>query len=109
MRLSNFTEKTMRELMDQYADVDGGFYRTRIPIKNIFPTFPVSRSQAKRLTHRFDSFQEVELDFAGVSGIGQGFAHELFVVFKTQHPDVLLLPFNTNDVVQRMILHVTAG
>lgn len=106
MKLSNHTNKTTKEIMDQYADVDGGFTRTIIPIKNIFPYYPVSRSQAKRLTHRFDSFREVQLDFKGVPEIGQGFAHELFIVFHKQHPEVQLIPFNTNSTVQRMINHV---
>lgn len=108
MILANSSNKTTREIMDQFADVDGGFTRTRIPIKNIFPTYPVSRSQAKRLTHRFESFEEIEMDFKGVPEIGQGFAHELFVVFQNQHPDIKLIPFNANIDVQRMINHVLA-
>lgn len=106
MKLSNFSKKTSKEIFDQYANVSGGFVRTSIPIKNIYPTYPVSRSQAKRLTHRFDSFKEVELDFNGVPEIGQGFAHELFVVFHKQHPEVQLIPFNANADIQRMIHHV---
>lgn len=106
MRLSNFSNKTTKEIMDKYADIDGGFTRTRIPLKNIYPTYPVSRSQAKRLSHRFDSFLEVELDFNGVPEIGQGFAHELFVVYAKKHPQVLLMPFNASIAVQRMIHHV---
>ena len=49
--------------------------RMRIPMKNVDEIFLVSRSQAKRLCHRFDNFEEVELDFDGVEEIGQGFAH----------------------------------
>ena len=106
MILSNDSKKTTREIMDQFADVDGGFTKTRIPLKNIYPAYPVSRSQAKRLTHRFESFQEIELDFKDIPEIGQGFAHELFVVFQNQHKEVRLTPFNTNPDVQRMINHV---
>ena len=106
MILSNNSKKTTREIMDQFADVDGGFTRTRIPLKNIYSTYPVSRSQAKRLTQRFESFQEIELDFKGIPEIGQGFAHELFVVFQNRHKEVKLTPFNANLDVQRMINHV---
>ncbi|MBQ9155178.1 MAG: DUF4325 domain-containing protein [Eubacterium sp.] len=106
MKLSNDSNKTNKEIMDQYADVDGGFTKTRIPLKNIYSTYPVSRSQAKRLTHRFESFQEIELDFTGIPELGQGFAHELFVVFQNQHKEIKLTPFNTNLSVQRMINHV---
>ena len=107
MKLANDSNKSIENIMNQYADVDGGFTRTRIPLKNIYPTYPVSRSQAKRLTHRFESFQEIELDFDGISEVGQGFAHELFVVFQNQHKNIKLIHFNANISVQRMINHVT--
>ena len=109
MKLSNFSNKTAKEIFDRYADIDGGFKRTIIPIKNVFPVYPVARSQAKRLANRLESFEEVLLDFNGVSEIGQGFAHELFVVFQKKHPEIKLLPINTNEDVQRMIWHVTRG
>ena len=92
-----------------FTDSDGGFVRTRIPVKNIYETYPVSRSQAKRLCHRFEDFQEVELDFEGISEIGQGFAHEIFVVFQNEHPQTKLIALNTSEDVKRMIHHVTAG
>ena len=107
MRLYNHSNKVLADIMNEYADVDGGFTKTRIPIKNIFPDFPVSRSQAKRLTNRFDSFHEVELDFEGIDEIGQGFAHEIFSVYTRTHPEVQIIPFNTSLQVQRMIYHVT--
>ena len=34
----------------------------------------VTRSQAKRVAQRFECFKRVELDFVGVSDIGQAFA-----------------------------------
>lgn len=106
IRISNFSQKTSSEIMDQYADIDGGFIRTSIPLKNIYERYPVSRSQAKRLTLRFESFREIVLDFANIPLVGQGFAHELFVNFKKKHPDVVLIPINTNEDVSRMITHV---
>ncbi|MBQ8988007.1 MAG: STAS-like domain-containing protein, partial [Lachnospiraceae bacterium] len=53
-----------------------------------------------------DKFTEVELDFSGVEKIGQGFAHELFVVYQNEHPTIRLLPINQNETVARMIQHV---
>lgn len=106
MELSNFSNKILREVFDMFADADGGFSRTHIPIKNIYELYPVSRSQAKRLCHRFDKFKEVELDFRGITEIGQGFAHELFVVFQNAHPDVKLIPVNMTEEVEKMINHV---
>jgi sugar-specific transcriptional regulator TrmB len=107
MELSNFSNKVLKEVFDMFSDADGGFTKTRIPIKNIYETYPVSRSQAKRLCHRFEKFQEVELDFDGISEIGQGFAHEIFVVFHNNHKEVRLLPVNASDEVTKMINHVT--
>lgn len=106
MRLSNYTKKTAKEVFDKYADIDGGFTKTRIPLKNIYETYPVSRSQAKRLCHRFESFEEIVLDFEGVDEMGQGFAHELFIKFGRLHPEIILTLVNTNRDVERMIHHV---
>lgn len=108
MKLSNFSHKVLKDVFDEYADVDGGFTKTRIPLKNIYETYPVSRSQAKRLSRRLENFKEVELDFTDIDDIGQGFAHELFVVFLTAHPGVTIIPINANPTVQKMIVHVTS-
>ena len=89
-----------------FADVDGGFTKTHIPVKNIFAEFPVSRSQAKRLCNRFEEFEIVELDFEGISEIGQGFAHKIFVFFQNTHENVSIIPINTSEDVMRMINHV---
>ena len=106
MKLSNFSKKVLKEVFDMFSDEDGGFIRTNIPVKNIFETYPVSRSQAKRLCHRFEKFEEIQLDFEGIEEIGQGFAHEIFTVFQNQHPEVSLIPLNMSSDVEKMIRHV---
>jgi Mn-dependent DtxR family transcriptional regulator len=106
MSLSNFTQKTPQEVFDLYANVDGGFTKTRIPVKNMFDTSPVSRSQAKRVCNRLENFEEVIIDFDGISWMGQGFAHQLFVVFANEHPDIRLLPVNMNEDITKMYNHV---
>lgn len=106
LKLSNFSTKSIAKIMDRFSSVDNGFYKTNIPIKNIFDDYPVSRSQAKRLVRRFESFKEVVLDFEGVDDAGQGFMHELFVVYGKSHPGVKLVPVNANKNVKRMINHV---
>ena len=109
MRLSNNSKKNLREVFDMFADDDGGFTKTCIPIKNFFETYPVSRSQAKRLSNRFENFQEIELDFEGVDEIGQAFAHELFVVFQRNHENIKLTPTHYSKEIERMIIHVKSG
>lgn len=107
MSLSNFSNKNPQEIFDLYANTDGGFVKTKIPMKNIFDTSPVSRSQAKRVCNRLEKFKEVIIDFTGVQWMGQGFAHQLFVVFAKEHPDIQLMPINMNEDVTKMYHHVT--
>ncbi|MBQ8393787.1 MAG: DUF4325 domain-containing protein [Clostridia bacterium] len=106
MSISNFSKKTAREIFDMYSNTEGSFTTTRIPLKNIFDTAPVSRSQAKRICNRLDKFEDVIIDFENISWMGQGFAHQLFVVFKRAHPDINLIPENMNESVVNMYNHV---
>ena len=99
-------------IFNEYADPDKqpGFYKTRIPVKlmEYEGELLLSRSQAKRLITRFDTFLEVILDFQGVTEIGQAFADEVFRVFRNAHPNVHLEPINCSPTVQRMIAYISA-
>ena len=106
MSLTNFTNKKPQEVFDLYADVAGGFEKTKIPMKNIFDTSPVSRSQAKRVCNRLEKFSEVILDFEDLQWMGQGFAHQIFVVFAREHPEINLIPINMNEDITKMYQHV---
>lgn len=106
MSLSNFTKRQAKEVFDSFSNTEGSFATTRIPLNSIFDSAPVSRSQAKRLCFRLDCFEEVILDFDGISWIGQGFAHQIFVVYQNAHPAVKLVPINMNDGVASMYRHV---
>ena len=106
MSLSNYSNKRAMDIFNSFSSVEGGFSRTSIPLRNIYDTPPVARSQAKRLAYRLDDFEEVVLDFEDIEAIGQGFAHELFKVFASEHPQTALIPINANENVQKMIKHV---
>lgn len=106
MVLSNHSHKTAKEIFDDYTNMDGGFVKTKIPLKNVFDASPVSRSQAKRICNRLDKFKEIILDFNEIEWMGQGFAHQLFMVFANAHPDIILTPINMNDDVKKMFNHV---
>lgn len=106
MCLRNDSKKSCKEIFDQYSNVDGGFWKTKLPLKNFFSSSPVSRSQAKRLCNRLEQFEEVELDFEGLDWMGQGFAHQLFVVFSREFPQVKLLPIHMSESVEKMYKHV---
>lgn len=110
MTLENETEREAGKVFDLYADVDDGFVRTRIPVKEACITGePVARSQARRICHRLETFREVILDFSNVTMMGQGFADELFRVYAVAHPEVMLRPVNMLPQVERMIRHVGRG
>jgi len=38
--------------------------------------------------------------------MGQGFAHQIFVVFQNAHPEISVVPQNMNDSVESMYNHV---
>lgn len=107
IELSNTSNKKAADIFNQYAQVDGGFQVTRIPLRNMFDSAPVSRSQAKRVCMRLEKFEEVIFDFDGLDWMGQGFAHQIFIVFQNEHPDITLKPVNMSKSVEQMYLHVT--
>ena len=100
------TEHTIIEKNNPIFVSEDNIYETRIPLKQYFEINPVSRSQAKRLYSRLEQFKEVTLDFTGLDWIGQGFAHQLFVVFQNEHPEIHLIPTGMTEDVKRMIRHV---
>lgn len=108
MELNTNTSRTVQEVFDGYATVDGGFSSTRVPLKlAVYGNERlVSRSQAKRVLTRFERFREVFLDFEGISSIGQAFADEVFRVFRSQYPGVKLIAIHAGEEVQDMIHHV---
>ncbi len=106
MRLAHDSPTNLTTIFDEFADPEEfTFDRTVIPLR--LAQFEgqklLSRSQAKRIAHRFERFKQVELDFAGIDNIGQAFADELFRVFVKSHPSIRLVPVNTAPAVDRMI------
>jgi hypothetical protein len=104
---------TMQELFSRYTKEPDhyGFTKTIVPVRLLEhgqerPVF-VSRSQAKRLLVRFERFEKIELDFSGIDEIGQGFADEVFRVFRIQHPNSQIIAINCNQCIEKMINHVT--
>lgn len=112
MRLANDSPRVLREVFDAYTDPEEyTFDKTVVPLRlaQYEGETLVSRSQAKRVSRRFERFKRVELDFAGVSEIGQAFADELFRVFANAHPHIRITPLNTEPPVARMIMRAVAA
>jgi anti-sigma regulatory factor (Ser/Thr protein kinase) len=111
MKLNNRSPRIMRDVFDQFAAPEEfTFAKTVVPVRLAQHEGEklMSRSQAKRLTMRFERFQTVVLDFAGVEEIGQGFADEVFRVFQQAHPETLMVPTNMVEHVWRMVSRVQA-
>lgn len=112
MRLANDSTRELQSVFDAHTDLEEfSFDRTVVPLHLAQHEGEklVSRSQAKRVSHRFERFKRVELDFAGVSEIGQGFADELFRVFASAHPQILITYGNAVPAVDRMIQRAVAA
>ena len=112
MRLANDSPRTMKAVFDDFADpAEFTFDKTVVPLRLAQHEGEklVSRSQAKRVAHRFEKFKQVVLDFEGVTQIGQAFADELFRVFALEHPQVRLTPVNASPEVGQMISRVLSN
>ncbi|MBQ6886514.1 MAG: DUF4325 domain-containing protein [Lachnospiraceae bacterium] len=110
MSLENETERRIGEVFDMYTNIEEGFIKTHIPVKEAcINGEPVARSQARRICNRLEEFKEVIFDFSNVEFIGQGFADEVFRVYAVAHPQVVLCPMHMVPEVERMIRHVGRG
>ncbi len=112
MKIANDSERTSREIFHKFAAPDEfNFDRTVVPVRlaQYEGEKLVSRSQAKRLTMRFERFKTVILDFTGIESIGQAFADEVFRVFAAAHPQIELIPMHMAPAVQEMVNRALAG
>lgn len=112
MRLTNDSARALQEVFDQFAAPEEyTFAKTIVPVRLAQHEGEklVSRSQAKRLTMRFERFQTVVLDFTGVEEIGQAFADEVFRVFQQTHPATRLAPINMPAAVENMVKRAIAA
>ena len=107
MKLDNQTKRKLGEVFDMFAPIDEGFVKTRIPIKEVCTGGqPMARSQARKILWRLEQFEQAEFDFSEIDFMGQGFADEVFRVFKAHHPEVEIIPINACPRVLGMIKHV---
>ncbi|SDY47091.1 protein of unknown function [Allochromatium warmingii] len=112
MGLTHDNPCTIKSVFDQFtAPEEYSFAKTMVPVRlaQYEGESLVSRSQAKRLTMRFEKFQTVVLDFDGVAEIGQAFADEVFRVFQQTHPQTTLVAVNPTPAVDDMIQRARSG
>lgn len=113
MELTKDDTGSIDDIFRQYSDgTTFAFNKTVVSVvhlidrRNTTDMTLVSRSQARRLLHRFDRFSSVVLDFAEIESIGQGFADEIFRVYRREHPEVEISFIRANSSIRRMIEHV---
>jgi anti-sigma regulatory factor (Ser/Thr protein kinase) len=87
-------------------EYDFQFEKTRVLVKLLRRDY-VSRSEAKRLLHNLDKFSEIELNMRDVVSVGQGFADEIFRVFASTHPEIIIRTLNAGKAIDAMIRHVS--
>ncbi|HVA99675.1 MAG TPA: DUF4325 domain-containing protein [Acidimicrobiales bacterium] len=102
------TRITPREVFQAFAPLESGFNRSTLRVALFEKGDFVSRSEAKRMGAQLEMFDEVEIDFAGVEQLGQGFVDELFRVWQRQHPGTRLVPVNANRAINALI-QMSAG
>ena len=103
------TERTTKEIFNEYTSGDFIFNKTKITIhlaKDYLGHDFVSRSLAKRILMNVEKFKIIVLDFENIDNIGQGFADEVFRVFKNKNPDITIVPVNMNEEIEFMINRV---
>lgn len=102
-RLAVPTQRSLQALFERFT-TDFVFDRSRTVVRLFEHGVRfVSRSEAKRLSEGLERFREVELDFHGVDGVGQGFVDELLRVWARAHPATRLLPVRMNAAVEFMV------
>jgi len=97
------TRKTLRDA--EHANPDDGFFRVTLPLRlmTLTGTALIARSQARRFTFNFAEKKEVVLDFEGITELCQPFAHEIFKVYRKNHPEVQLITRNTTPEMDQLI------
>lgn len=102
--IASYSRKKLVDLFKEYTGEEFQFQKTRVNVK-LFKEGEayISRSQAKRLLHALEAFEEIVLDFKGVETIGQGFADEIFRVYAGHHPSKKIIPLHCHENVEFMI------
>ena len=109
MKIALDSKRKMQEVYKQYQgeDLDGvqSFDKTHflVVLSKLGDERYVSRSQARRIVLGLEKFKHVILDFRDISTVGQGFVDEVFRVYKSKHPEVMINYKNANDDVKFMI------
>jgi hypothetical protein len=108
-RIALDSKRTLRQVFDEFCpQPDIEFTRTVIGLRLMDEADGslVSRSQGRRLMAGLENFRDIVLDFDSVASIGQGFADEVFRVWRNAHSSISLRAINANSEVSAMLRQV---
>ncbi|MDP3697189.1 MAG: DUF4325 domain-containing protein [Candidatus Taylorbacteria bacterium] len=103
--IASNSKKELRNIFNQYTKNSFEFSSTEVTVRLYekgIPTF-ISRSQARRILSGLEKFKTITLDFTGIVAVGQGFADEVFRVWKKKYPEIEIIIINTNEDIEFMI------
>lgn len=90
-----------------FGEYTSGFYefdKTKVLVRLYkMGTLYMSRSQARRIMVGMNEFKNIILDFDHIKSVGQGFADEIFRVWKAHNSQVKIEVINSNENIDFMI------
>jgi anti-sigma regulatory factor (Ser/Thr protein kinase) len=101
--------RSLKDVFDEFCpQPELRFSRTVVAVALLQSTDGalVSRSQGRRLVSGLDRFSEIVFDFKDVGAIQQGFADEVFRVWRNAHEDLGVFVINASAAVTSMLAHV---
>ncbi|MCK5706845.1 MAG: DUF4325 domain-containing protein [Candidatus Aureabacteria bacterium] len=102
------SKQSLDKVFKEYTNPDTlDFDKTKVVVKlyKIGTDF-ISRSQARRILSGLEKFSKIILDFSDVETVGQGFADEVFRVWKNRYPHKEVYSENANENILFMIERV---
>lgn len=99
------SQKTLIGIFKEYTHPGTlDFHKTTVAVKLFkLGTDLISRSQARRILSGLERFRKIVLDFHEVETVGQGFADEVFRVWKQRYPGIEVFAENANENIIFMI------
>jgi anti-sigma regulatory factor (Ser/Thr protein kinase)/predicted transcriptional regulator len=98
------SRRDLQQVFGEYTTSSYEFDKTKVAVKLYkMGTLYISRSQARRIMTGLERFKTVVLDFAHIKSIGQGFADEIFRVWRIHNPNIKIEAVNTNENIDFMI------
>jgi len=103
-RIALKSKKMLGDIFKQYTSGSFEFSKTKVIVKLYkMGSEYISRSQARRILSGLEKFKIIILDFNGVDTVGQGFADEIFRVWRFANPGIKIISQNANENINFMI------